>query len=317
MHIHPSPEVAAALAAGHPVVALETTLICHGIPKPRNIALALAIETAVREEGAVPATVGVLDGVVKVGLSGSELERLALAEHVVKCGARDIAVVLARRELGATTVGGTIRIAAGQGIRVMATGGIGGVHRGGETSLDVSADLPELARSGVAVVCSGAKIILDLPRTLEVLETLGVPVVGMGTDLFPAFYVRSSGLGVARVDGIEELVALLDVQAGMGWPSGVVIANPPPAELAFSKTEAEAMLGQALSEARAEGIIGQAETPFLLARLAALSEGRSVTLNEALVLENARLAAALAARWAATHNGDARGHRRSSRLPQS
>ena len=297
MHIEPSSEIAAALAAGRAVVALETTLICHGIPKPRNLALAQAIETVVRDEGAIPATIGILDGKVKIGLEAAELERLALAENVVKCGARDLAVTLARRELGATTVGSTIHLAARLGIRIMATGGIGGVHRGGESSLDVSADLTELARSGVAVVCSGAKVILDLPRTLEMLETLSVPVVGMGTDLFPAFYVRSSGLGVPRVDGMTELVDLVEVQAGLGWPSGIVIANPPPAELAFTKAEMEDILSQALAEARAAGIVGKAETPFLLARLAALSDGRSVTLNEALVLDNARLAAGLAASW--------------------
>lgn len=299
MSIECAPEVAAAVAAGRPVVALETTLICHGIPKPRNLDLAHAIEAAVRDEGALPATVGLLDGRVKVGLDAGELDRLARAETVVKCSPRDFAAVIATGVMGATTVAGTIRAAARVGIRIMATGGIGGVHRGGEASLDVSADLGELARSGVAVVCSGAKIILDLPRTLEVLETLGVPLIGAGTDLFPGFYVRSSGLGVTGLDGIEALARCIRAQADLGWPTGMVIANPPPADLAFTRAEIEPLLATALAEARAAGVSGKNETPWLLARLAAMTEGRSVTLNEALVLENARLAARLAVAVAA------------------
>lgn len=295
MLIQPSQEVATALADGRPVVALETTLICHGIPKPRNHALAIAIEEAVRAAGAVPATVAVVDGAVRVGLGRDQLERLARAEQVAKCSARDLAVAVAGGGLGATTVAGTIHVAARLGIRLMATGGIGGVHRGGETSLDISADLHELARSGVAVVCSGAKVILDLPRTLEVLESLGVPVVGVNTDLFPAFYVRSSGLGVARVDEGAALAALLRAQEALGWPTGMVLANPPPADLALPRPEVEELIAGALAEARAQGATGAAETPFLLTRLAAATEGRSVTLNEALVLDNARLAARLAA----------------------
>jgi pseudouridine-5'-phosphate glycosidase len=196
--------------------------------------------------------------------------------------------------LGATTVAGTIHLAAKLGIRVMATGGIGGVHRGGEASLDVSADLHELRRSGVAVVCSGAKMVLDLPRTLELLETLGVPVVGYGTGDFPAFYVRASGLPVARVDDVPGLAGVVAAQAALGWPSGIVVANPPPADLALPEAEVEAMLGLALAEARAGAASGKDETPFLLRRLAELSAGRTVRLNEALVLANARLAAALA-----------------------
>lgn len=289
------PAVAAAFARGEPVVALESTLICHGLPRPRNLDLARAVEAAVRAEGAVPATVALIDGQIRLGLDDATLVRLAQAEGVAKCSPRDLPLVLAQGSLGATTVAGTIRIAAAHGIRVMATGGIGGVHRGGEASLDVSADLHELARSGVAVVCSGAKIILDLPRTLEVLESLGVPVVGYGSDRFPAFYARDSGLAVPCVADVPGLARLVRAQAELGWPSGLVVAQPPPADLALPAAELEAWIAVALGEIRAAGIRGAAETPALLAALARRSEGRTVALNEALVLENARLAARLAA----------------------
>lgn len=297
MHALIDPAVARALAEGQPVVALETTLICHGLPRPRNLDLALAVEAAVRAVGAVPATVALIDGRVRVGLDEPTLRRLARAEGVAKCSPRDLALVLAQGRLGATTVAGTIRIAAACGIRLMATGGIGGVHRGGETSLDVSADLFELARSGVAVICSGAKIILDLPRTLEVLETLGVPVVGFGTDSFPAFYARESGLRVPRMDRVEDLAALLRTQADLGWPSGMVVANPPPAALALPLKELESWIAAALADTRAQGIQGAQETPALLSALAERSGGRTVALNEALVLENARLAAEIGIAW--------------------
>lgn len=301
MPTEPSPEVADALRSGRPVVALELTLICHGIPRPRNLTLARTVEAAVREAGAVPATVALLDGRIRVGLDDAELERLATAEGVAKCSPRDLAPVLASGNLGATTVAGTIFVAARLGIRLMATGGIGGVHRGGEASLDVSADLHELRRSGVAVVCSGAKIILDLPRTLEVLETLGVPVLGYGTADFPAFYLTASGLPVPRVDGLDGLAAAIAAQAALGWPTGMVVANPPPAELALDPAELEAALARALAEARAQGVRGKDETPFLLARLAEASGGRSVVLNEALVVANARLAARAAAVLSGPH----------------
>ena len=291
------PEVARALSSGRPVVALESTLICHGLPRPRNLELARAVEDAVRAEGAVSATVALVDGRVRVGLDGATLTRLATADGVAKCSPRDLPVVLARHALGATTVAGTIRIAASAGIRVMATGGIGGVHRGGERSLDVSADLPELARSEVAVVCSGAKVIPDLPRTLEVLETLGVPVVGFRSATLPAFYARESGLPLPRVDDLVGLVELLRAQEALGWPGGLVIANPPPQALAVPSAELEAWIADSLVEARRRGISGRDETPFLLAELARRSGGRTVALNEALVLDNARLAARLAAAW--------------------
>jgi pseudouridine-5'-phosphate glycosidase len=304
MPIQPSAEVTEALRSGRPLVALESTLICHGIPRPRNLALAQAVEAAVREAGAVPATVALIGGKIRVGLEPAELEALARADGVAKCSPRDLAPVLASGGLGATTVAGTIHVAARLGIRVMATGGIGGVHRGGESSLDVSADLFELRRSGVAVVCSGAKVILDLPRTLEVLETLGVPVVGYGTDDFPAFYVRGSGLKVPCLSDLEALARTVGAQAALGWPAGVVIGNPPPEALALGTAEIEQMLAQALVAAREASIRGKDETPFLLAQLARATDGRTVALNEALVLENARLAGALAARLSADfHRG--------------
>ena len=228
MRAEVDPPVARSLAEGRPIVALESTLICHGLPRPRNLDLARAVEAAVRDCGATPATIALIDGKIRVGLDDARLARLAAAEDAAKCAPRDFAFVLASGRIGATTVAGTIRIAAALGIRVMATGGIGGVHRGGETSLDVSADLFELARSGVAVVCSGAKIILDIKRTLEMLETLGVPVVAFGTSSFPAFYARESGLHVPQIADLEGLTALLRAQAELGWPSGLVIANPPP-----------------------------------------------------------------------------------------
>jgi pseudouridine-5'-phosphate glycosidase len=295
LEIHPA--VARALAQGLPVVALESTLICHGLPRPRNLELALAVEAAVRTEHAVPATIALVDGRARIGLDEPTLVRLARADGVVKCSPRDLPLVLAQGALGATTVAGTIRLAARAGIRIMATGGIGGVHRGGERSLDVSADLHELARTGVAVICSGAKIILDLPRTLEVLETLAVPVVSFRCDSFPAFYVRESGLAVPRVEELHELVGLLRAHDALGWPSGLVIANPPPSGLAMPTAELEGWIAAALLLAHERGIGGKEETPFLLAELARRSDGRTAALNEALVLDNARLAARLAAVW--------------------
>lgn len=294
MKLQIAPSVERALAVGGPIVALESTLICHGLPRPRNLELGLAVEAAVRAEGAEPATVAIVDGVARIGLNDQTLRRLAEADDVIKCSPRDMALVIATGGLGATTVAGTIHIAAAAGIRVMATGGIGGVHRGGETSLDVSADLNELARTGVAVVCSGAKIILDLARTLEVLESLAVLVVGYRCASFPAFYARHSGLPVPGVDDLRTLATLVRAQADLGWPSGIVVANPPPCELALPLDLLERWIAQAAAAAQAQGVGGKDVTPFLLAALARLSDGRTVALNEALVLNNARLAAQLA-----------------------
>jgi pseudouridine-5'-phosphate glycosidase len=288
-----------ALAAAGPVVALESTLICHGLPRPRNLELARAVEAAVRELGAEPATIAIVDGTLRVGLDDATLERLALTDGVTKCSPRDFPFVCGTGGMGATTVAGTIRIAAAAGIRVMATGGIGGVHRGGEASLDVSADLYELARSGVAVVCSGAKIILDLPRTLEMLESLAVPVIGYRCTAFPAFYARDCGLAVPGVAGMAELVAIVGAHAAMGWPSGMVVANPPPADAALAIDVLEQWIAEASAEAVGRGVAGKDSTPFLLAALARLSDGHTIGLNESLVLDNARLAAGLARSLAA------------------
>ncbi|HMR32041.1 MAG TPA: pseudouridine-5'-phosphate glycosidase [Geminicoccaceae bacterium] len=290
-----SPEVADALSRGEAVVALESTLICHGIPRPRNLELAVAVETAVREAGAVPATVAVLDGRLRIGLAADELARLATTDSVVKCSTRDLAWVIAAGCPGATTVAATIHAATKAGIRVMATGGLGGVHRGGHSSLDISADLAELARSAVAVVCSGAKSILDLPRTLEVLETMGVTVLGLGTEELPAFYARESGLAIPAVADAAAAAAVLSCQAALGWPNGIVLANPPPADLAMPPAVVERLVEGALAACRAAGVSGKDETPFLLAHMARASDGRTVALNEALVLANARVAGEIAA----------------------
>ncbi|HET6467051.1 MAG TPA: pseudouridine-5'-phosphate glycosidase [Geminicoccaceae bacterium] len=295
MPIELAPKVAQALAEGRAVVALESTLICHGIPRPRNLELALEVERTVSALGAVPATVAVIDGRVRVGLDEAALVRLAEAEDVMKCSTRDLALALAQGRLGATTVAATIFVAGRVGIPVMATGGLGGVHRGGQDSLDISADLHELGRAPVAVVCSGAKSILDLPRTLEVLETAGVTLVGFGTDELPAFYARESGLGVLAVRSLAELRDLIRQQAALGWPGAVVVANPPPERLALPGATVEALVRAAVAAAREQGVRGAAETPFVLAHMARASGGATVALNEALVIENARLAAALAA----------------------
>ncbi len=292
-------EVAAALAQGRAVVALESTLIAHGLPWPRNLETALAAEAAAREAGAVPATIGLLEGRVTVGLSGAEIERFATAEGIAKASTRDLPSLVALGGSGATTVAATLFVAARAGIAVFATGGIGGVHRGGESSLDVSADLMALARSPLAVISAGAKAILDLPRTLEALETLGVPVVGYRTDEFPAFYARSSGLALeTRVESPEAAARLMRAHAALGLVSAVLFANPPPAESALEPAELEGWIEGALAQAEAAGLQGKAVTPFLLARLAEASGGRSRAANEALIRANAALAGAIAVAFA-------------------
>ncbi len=294
MSLHVLPEVAAALAAGRPVVALETTLICHGIPRPRNRVLATAIEAAVRTGGAVPATIAVVDGKLRVGLSPEELVALADRSDVRKASTADLALALATGRCAATTVASTIFTASMAGIPVMATGGLGGVHRGAETTMDVSADLRELARSRLAVVCSGAKSILDLPRTVEALETHGVTLLGLDTDELPAFYSRSSGLRIPSVDGVAGAAAVVRRQIELGWPSAVILAVPPPDDLALAPDEVDDLVAAALAAARAAGIGGKDTTPFMLAHMARASSGRTTDLNEALVLRNAAVAAALA-----------------------
>lgn len=293
-----SPEVEQARRVGRPLVALESTVISHGMPWPDNLATAHMLEAAVREEGAVPATIAVIDGQIRIGLQAAELERLARGdEPVQKLSRRDMAIRLCQGGLGATTVAATMIAAAAAGIRVFATGGIGGVHRGAQQSFDISADLSELSRTPVAVVCAGAKSILDLPLTLEVLETLGVPVLGYGTSAFPAFYSRDSGLKVdARVDDPAALAAICRSHWQLGLQGGVLVANPVPAELALDPALAEAAIAQALQEAAIQGIRGKDTTPFLLARVKALTGGESLKTNVALIENNARLAARLA--WA-------------------
>lgn len=294
MTVQLSKEVEGALAAGRPVVALESTLICHGIPRPRNIRLALELEAEVRSQGATPATIALMDGRIHVGLDERQIERLGKANDVEKCSVNALAPVLASRQLGATTVASTIYLAQRCGIRFMATGGIGGVHRGGETSMDVSADLAELQRSKLVVVAAGAKIILDLPRTMEVLETLGITVVGYQTDRLPGFYVRETELGVTAIPDIANLATLVQAQSRLNWPSSILVCNPPPSDLAIASWLIEDWLNDALDECRAIGMTGKNETPYLLKRLAEMSEGRTVELNEALVRQNAALAAQLA-----------------------
>jgi pseudouridylate synthase len=289
------PEIADALAAGRPVVALESTVISHGLPRPHNLETARKMEAAVRDAGAVPATIGLLDGRLIVGLSRTEVELLASAESVAKVSRRDFAVVLDSKQAGATTVAATMIIAAQAGIQLFATGGIGGVHRGAQNTFDISADLPELARTPVAVVCSGAKVILDLPRTLELLETLGVPVVGYGTSKFPAFYVQESGLTLdARVDTPLDAARIITTQSTLGLTSGIVICNPPPAASALPRKQVESLIEDALQSAEAAGIQGKAVTPYLLDYLAKSSGGKTLQTNIDLLINNARVAAQIA-----------------------
>jgi pseudouridine-5'-phosphate glycosidase len=285
-------QVKAALAEGRPVVALESTLITHGLAYPTNLEVARAMEGAVREEGAVPATIAILGGQITVGLADDELEYLGRRprQRVRKCSRRDLPIAVGRGEDAATTVAGTMVVAHKAGIEVFATGGIGGVHRG--HPFDVSADLIELGRTPVTVVCSGAKSILDLPLTLEMLETQGVPVVGYGTDTLPAFYSRSSGLPVdVRVEGVEDVAAIVRARRALGLTHATLVTVPVPAEEALSREEAEAAIEEAIRQADAAGIAGKAVTPFVLARVVELTAGRSQRANVALLVNNARVAA--------------------------
>ena len=292
-----SPEVQQALAEGRPVVALESTIISHGMPYPKNVETALLVEKTVRDSGAVPATIAILGGRLKAGLSAEEIEYLGKSgRDVAKVSRRDLPMIVARGADGATTVTTTMIIAHMAGISVFATGGIGGVHRGAETTMDISADLEELAQTPVMVVCAGAKAILDLGLTLEYLETKGVPVIGYGTDELPAFYTRESGLGVdARADAPEELAAMFQAQRGMGLKTGMLVTNPIPAEYAMDKAAIDAAIDQAMRELREQGVHGKETTPFLLARVVELTGGDSLESNIQLVLNNARLAAKTAA----------------------
>jgi len=287
-------EVAAALAEHRPVVALESTIIAHGFPAPDNLAVGRALEAAIRNRGGVPATIAVLDGVIRVGLDDDAMTRLAEGPFE-KCSVRDLAVVAAAGGDGATTVAATLVIAAKAGIEVFATGGIGGVHRDADRTWDVSADLTELSRTPGAVVCAGAKSILDLPATLEMLETLGVPVLGYGVDNFPAFHARSSGLALKhRIDDVAAMAAAIKAHRQLGLPGAVLVCNPPPAEAALSHDVLEALVTAAQAEATAAGITGPSLTPFLLAALDRLSSGKTRIVNRALAIANAELGADLA-----------------------
>ena len=291
--LHIGAAVQEALEHGLPIVALESTLISHGLPYPRNLESAYMLEETAREHGAVPAMVAVLSGVFRVGLGADELAHLARSSGIRKVSRRDMPIVAAQGGDGATTVAATMVVAAAAGIQVFATGGIGGVHRG--QPFDVSADLEELAQSPVVVVCAGAKAILDLPLTLEWLETRGVPVLGYGTDSFPAFYTRSSDLPVdVRVDGPQEVAAMFRAQRAMGLAGGMLVAVPVPAAEALPEQEVEGAIGVALRDAASEGVHGSRVTPYLLARLADLTGGRSVEANIALLRNNVMVAAEVA-----------------------
>lgn len=293
-------EVRDALAAGQPVVALESTIISHGMPYPQNVEMARTVEGIVREGGAVPATIAVLRGRPTIGLSPDDLELLASDASVMKVSIRDLPYVVSRGLHGATTVASTMRLAALAGIDVFVTGGLGGVHRGAGTSFDVSADLTELATTSVAVVCAGVKSILDIGLTLEKLETLGVPVLGFDTDEFPSFYSRSSGFAAPlRVDTAAEVASLMRAKWDLGLAGGVVVANPIPAESEIPAEEIGTIIDRALADMDALGITGKDATPYLLGRIVEISQGASLAANIALVEHNARLGAAIAGAYAA------------------
>jgi pseudouridine-5'-phosphate glycosidase len=290
-----SPDVTAALATGAPVVALESTIITHGMPFPQNLETARQVEEDVRTAGATPATIAVVDGTLNIGLTEPQLEALAQAKDVAKLSRADLAVCMATGGTGATTVAATMIAANLAGIDVFATGGIGGVHRGAEHSMDISADLQELAKTPVTVVCAGAKAILDLPLTLEVLETLGVPVIAFGQDALPAFWSRSSGLTAPlRLDQPVQIAKSHRMRQDIGLPGGQLIANPVPIDAEIPSAEIDPIIAKALEEAASQGIQAKAVTPFLLDRIYHLTHGRSLETNIALVRNNARLAAKIA-----------------------
>jgi pseudouridine-5'-phosphate glycosidase len=288
-------DISDALAGHRPVVALETTIVTHGMPYPQNLETARSLESEVRAGGAVPATIAVLGGSIRIGLSESELESLAVAKQVLKLSRNDLAYAVATGRPGATTVAATMICARLAGISVFATGGIGGVHRGAEATFDVSADLEELSRTSVAVVCAGAKALLDLPKTLEYLETRGVPVIGYRTDDFPAFWSRSSGLSAPlRLDSVPEIAHFLKLKWSLGLEGGALVANPVAVEDEIPAAEMFGYIDTAVAEAAKRHVTGKAVTPYILARLAEITKGRSLRANIALVQSNARLAAELA-----------------------
>ena len=293
------PEIQEALDAGRPVVALESTIVAHGMPYPQNLETAKRLESIVRSGGAVPATIAVIDGKLQIGCSHSDLKALATESEVLKVSRRDLPLALARKALGATTVSGTLIGCELAGIRVFATGGIGGVHRGAEDTWDVSADIPELAASSVAVISAGAKSILDLPKTLEALETAGVTVVGFGTDEFPAFFTRSSGLMAPhRVDGAEEMAAAMKAKWTLGLAGGFLVANPIPAEFSADPKLIQEAIGLGLKAAAAQGVTGKDLTPFLLRFVNEQTKGKSLESNRALVEDNVQVGTAIAVAYA-------------------
>jgi pseudouridylate synthase len=294
-HLNIHPEVVQALAQGLPVVALESTIIAHGMPYPQNVQTALEVEAVIRSHGAVPATIAVLEGKICIGLSREQIEALGSAKDVMKLSRRDLALAVSSGQPGATTVAATMICAALAGIEVFVTGGIGGVHRGAETSFDISADLQELAQTSVAVVCAGAKSILDLPLTLEYLETHGVPVISVEQTNFAAFFSRDSGLKAdVRLDSAEAQARFIRTKWQLGMQGGVVISNPVPVESEIPAAKINAITNQALQDAQSQGIEGKATTPFLLKRINELTQGSSLVTNIALVKNNARVGALLA-----------------------
>ena len=298
--LHVLPEIQSALQQGAPVLALESTIITHGMPWPENCATARSVEAVVRSHGAVPATIALIDGEIRVGLDDATLERLALSEGVAKASARDLAPLMVRGASAGTTVAATMRIAAMAGIQVFATGGVGGVHRGAEENFDISADLLELAATPVAVVCAGVKSILDIPKTLEFLETHGVLVLGFGTSAFPAFFSRDSGEPVEfRVDTVAELARVIALHRRLGAVGGALIANPIPEAAALPAAAIDHCIAGACADAARAGITGKALTPFLLARINALTDGNSLAANIVLIRHNAALGAQLAVALAA------------------
>ncbi len=299
LDIHP--EVAQAKAHGRAIVALESTIISHGMPYPQNVATAREVEAIIRSEGAIPATIGIIGGRVKVGLTNAELESFGKNRSVEKVSRRDFPLILAQKKDGATTVAGTMIVAEWAGIPVFVTGGLGGVHRAVETSWDISADLTELMQTQVAVVCAGVKSILDIPKTLEVLETAGVPVLGYKTDDFPAFFTRSSGCPVLqRVDDLEQVAQILKIKSSLQLKGGLVLANPIPEGDALSTEEINQVITAALQEAKTLGISGKSVTPFLLKNIVERTQGRSLIANIALIKNNARVGAQLAMALAAS-----------------
>ena len=288
-------EVQTALDQKQAVVALESTIISHGMPYPQNVEMAKKVEDIIRQAGAVPATIAIMDGKIKVGLDPEDLERLASEDHVAKVSRRDMAKVLASGGLGATTVATTMMGAHMAGIKVFVTGGIGGVHRGVEDTMDISADLEELAHTPVTVVCAGAKAILDLPRTLEYLETKGVPVIGYQTDMLPAFYTSTSDYQLnARADSAQEIASIMDYSDQLDLQGGILVTNPIPKEAEIPHETIDTIIDQALAEAKAQGISGKDTTPFLLAKIVELTDGASLDTNIALVYNNARVGAEIA-----------------------